>query len=1001
MNQWLMTGFFLIFALAAHAAATNSNWSVHAWQTDDGLPNNNIAGLAQTSDGYLWLATYGHFARFDGVSFEEFPPKSVIPDFPGKVGRVSALLPDHNGGLWLAMVHGPVVHLVSGTAKIYTNDLPDLLAQTLLEDHEGSLWIVYHGNVVCRIKAGKVTSFSTQDGLPARYDCSLTLDDQGRLWFAKDQQIGIFRDEHFETLVRVPSPPARVVSARDGGVWICSSHALFKCNENGKLETIGTFAPEPAGADTSALLEDRNGAVWIGTTGNGLFRYNGSGFERIPTSYSQIACLMEDREGNLWVGTGGGGLDRIEPRAFTLEGTETGLPFETVQSTCEDTDGTVWAITQNLFLVCRTNNAWHVVPVGTNQEESRIRAICVAADPRGGVWVGTQNHVIYHLQNGKTTAWQAGDGLASDVIRCLQADAAGDLWIGEEGPDTVQRLRDGRFTTFNVPRSLGTIRAMARDTNGDIWVGSSKGILLRVHGDAITDETTNMSRTYTSIRTLQTTADGSLWIGYAGWGLARYKDGHFIRMGAAQGLDDEYISQIVADGHGWLWLGGDRGIFKIREQEVDRLAAGQTAKVRSIRYGRDEGLPSLQANYGISPGAMRTRDGQLWIPMRPNLVVINPENLHDNLEPPTVLLKRVELDDKTVAQYGGPIPVQPAIDLEKPEASLTFPPGHRRLEFEFAALSFGAPENVHFQYQLEGFDYGWIEAGMQRTVGYSRLAAGNYRFRVRACNGDGVWNENGVALPFVVTPFFWQTWWFQLASIPAVGLIAILIVRYIITRRLHLRLRALEQESALAKERARIARDIHDDVGGSLTQIKLLFELAQMRRQQPDKIDALGEEGLVATRRIIKSLDEIVWAVNPRNDSLPHLIEYIGQFAVEFLDRANIRCRVDLPPKPPEWDMSPEARHNLFLVVKETLNNIVRHSRAKEVWLRINVVDQFLNISVEDDGCGFAAAPVNGSSDGLKNITQRMQDIGGQSRIESKTGTGTRVFLIFPRQAGK
>jgi signal transduction histidine kinase len=226
-------------------------------------------------------------------------------------------------------------------------------------------------------------------------------------------------------------------------------------------------------------------------------------------------------------------------------------------------------------------------------------------------------------------------------------------------------------------------------------------------------------------------------------------------------------------------------------------------------------------------------------------------------------------------------------------------------------------------------------------------------------------------------------------------------VRYIVTRRLRERLRKLEQESALEKERSRIAKDIHDDLGGSLTQIKLLFELTQMRRAQPEKVESLGAEGLTATRRIIKSLDEIVWAVNPRNDSLPHLIEYLGQFAVEFLSRANIRCRVDLPAGPPEWDLSPEARHSLFLVVKETLNNIVCHARANEVWLRIKVIDSFLHITIEDDGRGFAGTPVNGSADGLLNIRQRMQELGGQSRIESKTGTGTSVFLIFPRPNGK
>ena len=315
-------------------------------------------------------------------------------------------------------------------------------------------------------------------------------------------------------------------------------------------------------------------------------------------------------------------------------------------------------------------------------------------------------------------------------------------------------------------------------------------------------------------------------------------------------------------------------------------------------------------------------------------------------------------------------------------------------------MSYSAPENVHFQYRLAGYDDDWADPGGRRSIDYSRLAAGSYTFLVRARNGDSPWSETS-RVDLFVAPFFWQTWWFRSVVVALFTLTLIAIVRYVSFRRLHAKLQVLEQQAALDKERSRIAKDIHDDLGGSLTQIKLLFELNQRKRTEPQKVELLGREGLATTRQIIKSMDEIVWAVNPRNDSLPHLIDYLGQFAIEFLAHADIRCRVDLPDRPVEWAVSPEARHNLFLAVKEALNNVIRHSGAAEVWLRVTASEDTLTIRIEDNGRGIAGRTNGEFANGLSNMEQRMTDIGGRSRIENITETGTRVSLVFPKPKAK
>ncbi|HXF11417.1 MAG TPA: triple tyrosine motif-containing protein, partial [Desulfuromonadaceae bacterium] len=504
----------------------------------------------------------------------------------------------------------------------------------------------------------------------------------------------------------------------------------------------------------------------------------------------------------------------------------------------------------------------------------------------------------------------------------------------------------------------------------------------------------------TSIRALAVTADGTLWIGYASGGLGRFKDGHFARIASARGLFNDYISQIVADDAGWLWLDSDRGLFKVKQEDLAEVAAGRLDRVQSIHYGEGDTLPSLQANFGQVPGVWRSHDGKLWFPNRTALVVVTLQNLRENSDPPPVLLKEVIMDDTRVAAYGGTISVQPLPDVQKPQAPLRLPPRLHRLEFQFTALCFDAPENVRFQYRLLGFDNHWLDSDGDRSARYPRLNAGGYEFQVRVRNGVGSWGEP-CAFAFAVTPFFWQTWWWRLAVFVVFTCSVIVLVRYISFRRLRSQFHALEQQAALDKERARIARDIHDDLGGSLTQIKLLFELALRQRAEPGKIDLLGQEGLATTRRTIKSLDEIVWAVNPQNDTLPHLIEYIGQFAIEFLSHAGIRCRVDLPHNPVNWNVTPETRHNLFLVVKEALNNVIVHAEATEVWLRVAATDQLLTINIEDNGHGFAPGANNHFADGLSNINQRMSEIGGQASINGHSGTGTVVSLKLPKPGGK
>jgi signal transduction histidine kinase/streptogramin lyase len=642
------------------------------------------------------------------------------------------------------------------------------------------------------------------------------------------------------------------------------------------------------------------------------------------------------------------------------------------------------------------NNRWETIPLSPEWPGG---ATSISADGQGAVWIGSSRG-LYCWRDGHFVNWGAPSVIQDKTFHSVLVSRVGDVWLGQQSPSAILRLRGGELKTFSVPPDSRIIRAMTEDAAGNIWAGTSKGTLFRVAGDQVTEETPRRTNDLAAIRCLYATTNGAVWIGYAGHGIGCLQVGHYTEFNQANGLYDNYISEIIADTDGWLWFGGNRGIFKAHAQDFQAVITGQAKQIRSIKYGRNEGLPNLQAPYGDSPNVLLSRDGRLWFPMETALAVVSPAGLNKKMKPPQALLTRVTVDDQMMGQYRGilpdPTPADGVTDLAATQVKLELPPGHRRLEIEFAALSFYAPGNIQFRYRLRGLDENWVEAGLQRSATYSRLPSGHYVFEASACNSDGDWNTSSASFSLVVNPFYWQTWWFRLGLLLAFSAGIIATVRYVSFRRLQQQLRLLQQQAALQKERARIAKDIHDDLGASLTQIAYLGELAHLNRHDSEKVEERIGNMSATARQAVKSLDEIVWAVNPRNDTLAHLIDYINQFAFGYLRLAGIRVRLDFPEIIPQRELSADLRHNIFLTVKEALHNIVKHARATEVRLSANVTELALEIGVEDNGAGFSREPDNAMADGLRNMRQRMSDIGGECQVESQSGSGTKVILHLP-----
>jgi signal transduction histidine kinase len=499
-----------------------------------------------------------------------------------------------------------------------------------------------------------------------------------------------------------------------------------------------------------------------------------------------------------------------------------------------------------------------------------------------------------------------------------------------------------------------------------------------------------------SIRCLWSTPDGSLWIGYAHTGIGLLKAGHYALISTKEGMFENGVSQILADDLGNLWIAGT-SVFRVREQELQDVATGRANRVRSVVYGRGEELANVQANFLYFPGAARTHDGLLWFPMRKGLLSVHTKNIGEDQKPLPVVLEQVIVDGRTAAQARQRIPEQDVVDLGNANVDITLPPEYHKLEFRFTALSYIAPDQIIFRYRLEGVDENWVDSGGQRSANYSRLQAGKYKFRVAACNQAGIWSESPVAVMVLVEPFFWQTWWFRLASILCFAGLVGLIVRFWSVRLMRRRLEVLMQQQAMERERARIARDLHDDLGASLTQIAFIMEelceevlLAETLKK---RFVLLGNR----VNMLARDLDAVVWTVNPRNDSLTKLVAYLSQIFLETFRPTQVRTRLEVADELLPLPFSPDARHHLFLVAKEIMNNVMKHAEATEVRLKMTVLNDVFELTVEDNGVGFSLEAAAASKrHGLRNMATRIEEIGGEIKISSALKKGTLVVIRVP-----
>lgn len=981
---------------------------------DQGMPHRDVEDLLETREGDYWVATAAGLVRFNPKSPPEHrivyanetdlrtqPMFSVIEPEDGHApaaNAINVLLEDRSGALWCGSYRGlyrledAAGHFALRSINIGIPEAnsEEQIIEDLLEDRGGSLWVATPGGLYRRWPDGSYKRYTKSDGLPDSYVHDLLEDHQGQLWVGT-RYGGFFRlacdDTHRSPVV------AAAYSIREGMPvpWVfrlfeTSDHRFWVATSRGLLQ----FFPG----------RDEQGR-WFHSYG-----------ERHGLSDYDITALNEDFGGNLWLGTGSAGAMRLERNGFITYDERDGLC--SVNSIFEDQTGAVCfrgAVfgdeRTGVFQRAKLGGSGHApdehfICFGrfdgqhftwfTPKSDLDLGWILEGVTLRtcaGEWWVGG-GHCLYRfppsdnfdqLRTARPLAvYSEKSGLGLNRIWKLFGDSQGNVWISSMSDHPLwvwerarQKLQDlstepGFPSDDNMPRSFG------EDHAGNVWIGFN-GRIARCHKGALTIFGSNDGVPPGVITTIYTDHAGRIWLTSSRSGLIRVDEPQaerpgFIRYTTAQGLSSD-STETTAD---HLIVEDLRGhIYVCTALGLDRLDPA-TGDFR--HFTTADGLAA-----GTLKASLRDRDGGLWFGTTRGLTHFVP--IPDQPEdPPPILI--------TDLHVGGPRRFVSALG----ESEILLPDlavDQSQLQIDFIGLSFVPGVVLNYQYKLEGADPDWNMPTEQRSVNYARLAPGRYRFLVRAVNPDGVVSFSPATIEFRILPPFWLRWWF--VTLVAIGMMLMLYAVY--------RYR-VAQLVEIERVRTRIATDLHDDIGSSLSRMAILSEVAKRRMESAasESVSILSEIAESA-RGTVDSMSDIVWAIDPRRDDLRNVVFRVRQFASDLLGAKGIGWQFQAPAEFDKIKLSPQQRRQLFLIFKEAINNAARHADCGSVCLSLAIVHNEIIGEIQDDGCGFDAAstcqPENGSGGhGLENIRARAVQLGGRLTIDSSRDKGTNIRVEVP-----
>lgn len=729
-------------AVAADEKAL-ATYSREVWTTRDGLPHNQVNGIAQTPEGYLWFATWEGLVRYNGQEFRTFGRREIPQIEDNGLRSVSA---GGNGHLLIATSRGGVSVMREEVWTTYGKN--DGLAQdetmAAIEDRDGNVWVAHESEGISRIDAdGKISRIDQAKGLSSGIVYTVFADNSGAIWAGTGDGLVRIEGDRVQAFGKEQGLPVGAVfsiaQSREGSLYIGTEHGVFR-GLGGRFSPLSKDFPDEA---VASLRVDATDDIWIGTVNRGLMRYSGRGLEVLDTTMglpnNRVPSLFIDREGNVWAGTNAG-LVRLADTPFVTYDRQLGLSDDYVRAVLQARDGSM------LIGTSEGLDRWHdevITPIGAKAGLSGDAILSLAEDRDGSVWVGLYSKGLVHWKDGEIVSQQTRFGtMWASQIRALLVAADGGLWVGSaRGLAHVDGERTTIYTRDDgLPRNFIVSLYQARD--GRIWIGTANGLAFFNEG-RITAVDISSQEGAQDVFGMHEDADGTMWFA-TDRGLVRWRDGEVSIVSQRNGLPVVTLFQVITDSYDNFWLTSNSGVINVRRNDIEAVLSGKESTLPAVVFAEADGMGSAQCNGGSGPAALRARDGSLWIATAKGVAVIQPDQLSKyQMAPPPVVIEGVRVD-------GHPIP---------PRSYIVMPPGTLKLELDYVSLTYRTPEQIQYRYRLEGFDKNWVDREQSRNAQYTNLPPGEYRFQVSAGRG-GKWSQEVATQVFEIEPLIYQRAWF-------------------------------------------------------------------------------------------------------------------------------------------------------------------------------------------------------------------------------------------------
>ncbi len=984
---------------------------------NEGLSQSQVNCILQDKKGFLWFGTQDGLNRYDGYTFTVFRNET---DNPKSLSNNNVLeLAEHDGKIWIG-THGGGINVLDPTTGKFTHfnlssDSISLFQHNIVTsiyfDSSGELWLGTEGNGLLNLdyKKKKLISYCPNKTNPFSISSDIVssiVEDKNRnLWVGTEKGLNKFdrKTGKFEKFFSSKNSDTGLSDDEINYLLLEPDNILWIATGNGGLKkfdiTKRTFKSyhfnksDPnciSGNSVTGIFEDNKKRFWVGTS-NGLnlfdrkterfISYKNEAGNPNSLSDSHVLCLLQDNSEVIWVGTIEGGVNKLTPSANRFQivqnipGVQNSLSENSIWSFCEDNEGLLWIGMENegINVYDRKNNKFmHFKNDPHNSNSLNYNYVtALYADNENNIWIGTYGNGLdlYDKKTGKFTHYKPDSknnlSISSNRVGVIYKDRPGNLWIGTtDGFNLFDKKRKIFKRYLNNPAdpqsiSNNNVLAIYEDKDGNLWLGTYGGGLNRFDRNTgkferfLNDPNNPKTISNNTVMSVCEDKEGYLWIG-TDVGLNRFdkKSKVFKRFGLADGLPSYIIYGILPDEKNNLWICTNNGISKYSIKNNT-----------FTNYTSNNGLQSNEFNQGA---IFKNSKGEMFFGGINGFNSFLPEKIFNNNYIPPVVITKVKIWNDEVEH-----------DRFSGENELIVSYYENFLSFEFAALDYSDPEMNQYKYKMNGFDNYWISSNHQRFASYTNLNPGTYYFNVIASNNDGVWNRKGATLKIIVLPPYWMTWWFRILI--AAAIIGILAFLY------NIRVRRLLEVERL---RTRIASDLHDEVGSSLTKITTNAGLA-VYGKSVEAIKPKLEKIETSAREVVSMMNDIIWSIDSRMDTTRDLLDRMRNFAFNLLEDKNIEIDFKVDEFEQKKKISIDIRQNVFLIFKEAINNAAKYSETDHINVQIRNVNGEFELKIIDNGKGLPDKINYGN--GLRNMKMRAERI--QADIKFLHENGLTIIL--------